>query len=54
MTTLFELRQIRDRLVAVHDSSPSGEVARHVKVAIIHVEEAIQVEITRLNPGGKP
>lgn len=45
MSTLFELREIRDRLKAIHDSATDAAVVRHLKEALIRVERAIELYI---------
>jgi hypothetical protein len=56
MSTLYELREIRDRLRFVKDSlyPKDAAIEREVNDAIKHVQAAIEEAIKSLNPNPKP
>ena len=54
MSTLYQLREIRDRLKVIHDTARDASVIRHAKEALHQVEKLIELHIQRQNQGGKP
>jgi archaellum component FlaC len=52
MSTLFDLRQIRDRLKNIKDNLPHNQapVEREINEAVKRVEAAIEEVIKSLNP----